>query len=1262
MSEFVTKQIDNLVHVAEPMLGKFGKEEILGSNLAGLAGPLIEQKDVPVTAVLRLALLNDCVRIAERVVLADGVLSDAEVEYLYPLLQVVGPLLARMRAGYAGFRRLAPIQARGLLQQHERDGQPFGGSCKRSQWAGFAACRQLAALSESAEPLRKYEALMARLIEEVATHGGRTDAEQEVANRLRELVKEQTQIDRVLPEEPAESGGDRLERAFCDPRGKDVFHAVAHAEEIWNADPFDVEAIHSEARQRFDQALEQVRSPSSTYGRSLVLLGESGAGKTHLLRAFRAAAHRSWRAFSGYVQLSVGTLDYARLALRKLVDSLDRAYDTPLVTDSGLVVLSDALAGRIAGVEDAKLERLREAELNNAELALLTQQLADVGLKRGLGELHPDVLRAFLLLQRRDPALRQRVLKWLRCEPLSQYERMVLGDIAAWDDDLGASRMLQQLGKLVWQVSGAALVLLVDQVEDLEQQGEPSKRFRLVADLIRSLTDHLPHALVVVASLEDFITAYSKDLTQSVRDRLERDPAPVRLTSNRRVEEIREIVGRRLSYLYAELGEEPSEDRPLYPFSAEALQRVRNLRTRDVIDWCATYHRRCRDAGELVEFGDTKPNDMKQGEPTRAGDALDAGWKEALDQNTNLPDGDSEVLELITWGFKRLAWELDASGAAEQSTGDGCLFHLTNRHRAVRVYAGLSNKAPQGGHLSRQLESMHGSARSHDASLVLLRSGEFPAKARTKIGMLLGQLVKNGARKVVVAEQDLRTLAALRAFWEKHPAEELEGWSRRARPVRGLTLFDEVFQLAEFERKPASAVVPPDPVESPKKTERPGSGTGQAGNGHASAIAGPPAVTPSTSKKAEHNGHLQLGRGLGLKGEAVSLDPSVFSKHTAIVGATNSGKTTLALSMLEQVLLQGIPVVMIDRKGDLCTYADPAFWKDPEPDPERAARKQKLWDRLDVKVYTPGESRGRPLSIQLAPAGMAALPVAVRGPAATHAAGALASMLSIKNQPYEQKLSILAKGIELLAETNGTVSIDRLTELIRTRDADLMNHVGAFKDNHFDVLAERLLGLQVLNAQLFESEGDELTGDLLFGRGANARSDKTRLTIVSTKGLQGDEVTEFWVAQLLSELLTWASRNPSDQLQAIVFLDEADLYLPATSKPATKEPMLDLLKRGRSAGLGVMLGTQNPGDFDYKARANLNTWFLGRVSQVNDIKRMKPLLSEARMDVSGKLANAARGEFYLLQAGQVTPFQAARSVMATRQLGEEEILELARLT
>jgi hypothetical protein len=93
------------------------------------------------------------------------------------------------------------------------------------------------------------------------------------------------------------------------------------------------------------------------------------------------------------------------------------------------------------------------------------------------------------------------------------------------------------------------------------------------------------------------------------------------------------------------------------------------------------------------------------------------------------------------------------------------------------------------------------------------------------------------------------------------------------------------------------------------------------------------------------------------------------------------------------------------------------------------------------------------------------------------------------------------------------------------------------------------------------------------------------------------------VSQSLFELSRWASKSPSPHLQAVVLFDEADMYLPTKSKPACKEPMGSLLKRARSAGLGVMLATQSPGDFDYKCRENINTWFHGEIKEVRPSRR-----------------------------------------------------------
>ncbi len=143
----------------------------------------------------------------------------------------------------------------------------------------------------------------------------------------------------------------------------------------------------------------------------------------------------------------------------------------------------------------------------------------------------------------------------------------------------------------------------------------------------------------------------------------------------------------------------------------------------------------------------------------------------------------------------------------------------------------------------------------------------------------------------------------------------------------------------------------------------------------------------------------------------------------------------------------------------------------------------------------------------------------------------------------------------------------------------------------------------------------------------------------------------------------WASRSPSNRLQAVLLFDEADLYLPAASQPPTKEPMEDLLETGTvRRPRACFLATQSPGDFDYKCRDNIRTWFVGRVKEPTALAKMKPMLSDCRVDVTSKLSTQEAGEFHLLRDGNVTSLRAAPSIMLTEQLAEQEILELARRT
>ncbi len=201
-------------------------------------------------------------------------------------------------------------------------------------------------------------------------------------------------------------------------------------------------------------------------------------------------------------------------------------------------------------------------------------------------------------------------------------------------------------------------------------------------------------------------------------------------------------------------------------------------------------------------------------------------------------------------------------------------------------------------------------------------------------------------------------------------------------------------------------------------------------------------------------------------------------------------------------------------------------------------------------------------------------------------------------------------------------------------------------------------------ATLLTAQGEPLDIDVLLGLGTNATPGKARLSIISTKFLGSNADVEFWVAQFLMTLGRWISRSPapSGTLQAVVLFDEADHYLPAVGKPATKEPMENLLRRARSAGLGLLLATQSPGDFDYKCRDNIRTWFVGQIREATSIAKMKPMLSECRIDIASNLPGQEPGEFHLIRDGDAISLKSCLSVVNARQIPEDEIVSLARAT
>jgi hypothetical protein len=1179
------------------------------------------------------ALWGDVLRAVVRAVLADNKATEAERVFVYPLLTAAAGAFAREGgAEYQRFNPLEPEDTWAFLNTYTRSEAPFGGAHPESKFAGLQACFQLAQQTGDPTPMTIYERLILRVVDAIIALEGMSNEEAIVRRRLKDLIVQKRLFERVAaPAAPPPR--DLRADAFLSAEGGVVFHAVAHAKDVFSPDPFDVEFIHAHARDAFTAAVERASAPGQSAGRSLLVQGRAGSGKTHLMRAFRRTVHQGRLGYAAYLQMSSRSESYPRYVLANVVDSLERPFDPPELEDSGLLCLSNALVERPEVPAQLRL-RLQDEELASDAAPGLVGRITDALLAiPSLARVDPHVLSALTLLQRREPAVRSRVIKYLRCEPLTPYEQQLVG-LAPRLGEETPLRTLEELGRVIQATGGGALVLLVDQMEDAYNLEHSKENFRRSQDALRAIQDAIPNSVVVLACLEDYYVQLRSFLSQAVLDRLERDPDPVRLAEVRSQEEIVAMVSARLQHLFEQAGAAFREEEPLFPFRPQHLEPLVNLRTRDVLDLCRRHQEACRARGSVEVDFDPRPSSATAAPTTTAPAALD------LDQQWNdlRSGGAVEVPGSEEAQASLLSWALSALGV--DARADGPRVEIAEPPTVVEVL----NIAAQGGHFARRVEALGSAAAGRTPALV--RASEFPGKIGSKAYELLGAFVRGGGRKVVAEEAELRAMVAFQRFQAQHGVEAgFARWAAEQGPLAGLVTLQRILGADGPVQLSLPVAPTPAPVGPPPPAPR--------------AATPAPSVPPVEAPPEA----LVLGVTRTLLPEPVTLTAQDLKTHAAFLGASGSGKTTLALNLLEQLALQGVPALLVDRKGDLAAYGLSEAWATALEDPALEARRDALRARLDVHIYTPGEARGRPLAIPVVPNGLHALPTAERAQVARYAASSLAAMMGYKStQQDKTRISILGKAIEVLGSVPRPQppTLNELSELLFQQDPSLVNAIGLLDTKHFPKIVEGLETLRITSGHLFDPAQEQLDPQALLGLGPHRVPGRTRLSVVSTKFLNDTASVQFWVARLLMELRAWAGQSPSDKLQAVLLLDEADIYLPAMEKPATKEPLLDLIKRARSAGLGVLLATQSPGDLDYKARDNIATWFVGKVTEKTALNKMRPLFTEYKGQVADRLALCRTGDFFRLHKGSALELRAHRSVIETVQLPEDRILALAR--
>src|SRR5262245_37836562 len=372
---------------------------------------------------------------------------------------------------------------------------------------------------------------------------------------------------------------DKLSQAFE--------QSITWEDDIWRADPVDVAEVHVKARRKFQDLLAAVTAGQGASSQSRILLfhGQSGAGKTHLLRALRTAAHRESKAYFGYAQMTPDIANYADYYLRRLVHSLEKPYDPDRDGPTGLVRLTARLVGDTETLPAKDLKELRDGSLDEDELARLVLRLADQIVAapkfRDLA-LDINIVRALLYLERKDPRIDQRVRQYLFGRQLTPLAHQAVG---ALDPNTGEDRafeIITALGKVMWTVEGAAFVFSIDQVEDLRFFDDAEERFQKAARDLIQIANRLPNAIIIISCLEDFYGQVRGVLAQSYVDRIEK-AGPVALLETRTPEEARLIIAKRIEHIAETSGGLGFPDQTKY-FGPDFFEEFGGLSTRRLLE------------------------------------------------------------------------------------------------------------------------------------------------------------------------------------------------------------------------------------------------------------------------------------------------------------------------------------------------------------------------------------------------------------------------------------------------------------------------------------------------------------------------------------------------------------------------------------------------------------------------------------------------------------------------------------------------------
>jgi len=302
-----------------------------------------------------------------------------------------------------------------------------------------------------------------------------------------------------------------------------------------------------------------------------------------------------------------------------------------------------------------------------------------------------------------------------------------------------------------------------------------------------------------------------------------------------------------------------------------------------------------------------------------------------------------------------------------------------------------------------------------------------------------------------------------------------------------------------------------------------------------------------------------------LEGEVISDAPikvplKTLNRHGLIAGATGTGKTKTLQVLAEQLSEKGVPVLLMDVKGDLSGIAMAG-----EEKPFITERHSKINIPYSVKEF-PVEL----MSLSQQDGVRLRATVSEFGPV-------LLSRILDLNDTQQGVLSVIFK----YCDDNQLALLDlkdlkKVVQYVTEEGKEEIQKVyGKISTSTTGIILRKIMELEQQGADLFFGELSFDINDLMrVDRNGNGYISIIRLTDIQDK----PKLFSTFMLSLLAEVYSqMPEKGDVEKPELVIFIDEAHLIFNQASK-ALLEQIENIVKLIRSKGVGIFFVTQNPTD------------------------------------------------------------------------------------